>query len=138
MKLFKFISATALSTIFFLSSSFAQNNTSAKLATQQEPSFVSWNKETIDLGTIPQGKPVTVEYVLTNKSKEPILISDVATSCGCTVPEYTKKPIEAKASTVIKATYNAANAGTFDKIITVSLSNNEKKPLHLKGTVVKS
>ena len=100
-------------------------------------SSLVWKTEEIDLGKIPQGKPVTVQFEFTNKGKEPVIISNVTTSCGCTVADYSKKPIPVNEKSTITATYNAANIGVFTKAVTVTFANNETKVLNLKGTVVK-
>lgn len=97
---------------------------------------VTWAKESHDFGEIPQGKPVSVEFVFTNAGDAPLLIADVATSCGCTASDYSKEPIAPGASSKIKVTYNAANMGAFTKTITVNFSDAEaKKVLMIKGTV---
>jgi hypothetical protein len=100
-------------------------------------SSLVWKSEEIDLGKIPQGKPVTVKFEFTNKGKEPVIISNVSTSCGCTVADYSKKPIGVDEKSVITATYNAAGLGAFTKAVTVTFANNEIKVLNIKGTVVK-
>lgn len=99
-------------------------------------SSLVWKTEQIDLGNIPQGKPVTVQFEFTNKGKEPVIITNVTTSCGCTVADYSKKPIQVNEKSTITATYNAANIGAFTKAVTVTFANNETKVLNLKGTVV--
>jgi hypothetical protein len=97
---------------------------------------VAWAKESHDFGEIPQGKPVSVEFAFTNTGDAPLLIADVATSCGCTASDYSKEPIAPGASSKIKVTYNAANMGAFTKTITVKFSDAEaKKVLMIKGTV---
>ena len=101
-----------------------------------EASGLVWKSEEIDLGNISQGKPVTVQFEFTNKGKEAVLISNVSTSCGCTVADYSHKPIEVNEKSSITATYNAASLGAFTKAITVTLANNEVKALRSKGTVI--
>ena len=97
---------------------------------------VSWAKESHDFGEIPQGKPVAVEFAFTNTGETPLLIADVATSCGCTASDYSKEPIAPGKSSKIKVTYNAASIGAFTKNITVNFSEAEaKKVLTIKGTV---
>lgn len=97
---------------------------------------VSWAKENHDFGEIPQGKPVSVEFAFTNTGDEPLLVADVATSCGCTASDYTKEPIAPGKSSKIKVTYNAANPGNFTKTITVNFQDASiKKVLNIKGTV---
>lgn len=99
-------------------------------------SSIVWKKDVINLGKIPQGKPVDVEFEFFNEGTDPIVIANVATSCGCTVADYSKMPIKAGESSVIKAKYNAAALGDFNKAITVTLADNEIKVLYIKGTVV--
>jgi Protein of unknown function (DUF1573) len=97
---------------------------------------VLWEKESYDFGEIAQGKPVSVDFTFTNNGDEPVLISDVVTSCGCTASDYSKAPIMPHKSSTIKVTYNAANLGTFTKSITVNFSDAaSKKVLMIKGIV---
>jgi hypothetical protein len=99
-------------------------------------SSVKWEKESIDLGEIPSGKPVTIEFVFTNTSKDPVIVTDVRPSCGCTVADYPKEAVLAGRSATIKATYNAAARGAFNKNLTVMIQNEEPKVLNFKGTVI--
>ena len=136
MKSVKLIAAIALSTImmsFSVPSHLKPPGTEIK---NYERSALVWKSEEIDLGKIPQGKPVTVTFEFTNKGNEAILISNVATSCGCTVADYSKKPIVANETSTITATYDASARGTFTKAITVTFANNEIKVLNIKGTVI--
>jgi hypothetical protein len=98
---------------------------------------MKFKEETHNFGKIEQGKPVTQEFVFTNVGTEPIIISNVSASCGCTTPSYTKDPVLPKQTGTIKATYNAAAMGAFNKSITV-FSNAESPTLtlFLKGEVV--
>ena len=75
---------------------------------------------------IPQNVPASYIFVFRNTGKEPLVISNAAASCGCTVPEYTKEPVKPGGKGSIKVTYNAAGLGNFVKTITVS--SNAKKP----------
>ncbi|MEM9981190.1 MAG: DUF1573 domain-containing protein [Bacteroidota bacterium] len=88
-----------------------------------------------NFGTIPQGTPVTTEFSFKNTGKTPVVISEVKTSCGCTTPFYTKDPVPPGKSGVIKASYNAAKAGDFNKSITVK-TNAGDTVLFIKGSVV--
>lgn len=102
-----------------------------------EVSALVWKSDDIDLGKIHQGKPVTVKFEFTNTGKEPVIISSVSTSCGCTVADYSKQPIAANEKSTITATYNAASTGVFTKAVTVNFANNEIKILNIKGTVIR-
>jgi hypothetical protein len=99
---------------------------------------VRFDKTEHDFGTIPQGDPVSCEFTFTNDGDAPLILTDVKASCGCTTPDWPQEPIMPGAKGVIKATYNAAAAGAFDKTITVY--SNSSKPeliLKLKGVVEK-
>ena len=106
------------------------------MSLQQQPEF-KFDKETYDFGKIPQGKPVSVDFKFTNTGEEPIIITNVESTCGCTVPEYTKTPIKKGESGVIKVTYNAAAAMPFSKAITIkSNAKTPVKTLYIKGEVI--
>ena len=98
---------------------------------------MKFKEETHNFGKIEQNKPVTTEFVFTNTGKEPIVISNVSASCGCTTPSYTKEPVLPGKTGSIKATFNAAAMGPFNKSITI-FSNSESPTLtlFLKGEVV--
>lgn len=99
---------------------------------------MKFKEETHNFGKIPQGTPVSTEFVFTNTGNTPVVISEVKPACGCTTPEWTKAPVAPGKTGVIKATFNAAAAGPFNKSITVT-SNGETPTLILfiKGEVEK-
>lgn len=128
MKSLKFIAIIALSAIIM-------SFTYGYYYTGDNASALVWKSEELNLGKIPQGKPVTVKFEFTNTGKETVIISNVATSCGCTVADYPKNPIPANGKATITTTFNAAALGAFNKAITVTFANNETKVLNLKGIV---
>lgn len=98
---------------------------------------IKWTNQQISIGEVPQGKPVTFEFVFTNTGKEPVLITEVKASCGCTTPDYSKSPVKAGEKGVVKAVYNAAAVGAFSKVVTVTVSNDPTPiTLTLSGTVI--
>ncbi len=93
-------------------------------------------ENTHDFGAIPQGTPVTYNFVFSNTGKAPLILSSVAPSCGCTTPEWPKEAIAPGKTGVIKVTYNAANLNGFDKVVTVSSNASDAQVvLHIKGDV---
>ena len=122
ISVFLFCSVTALS-----------QNTS-----QPEDKVVSFDTKTHDFGDvlITDG-PLSCKFVMTNISKSPIVIHNVVSSCGCTVPDYDKKPIEPGKSTAIEVTYsNDQGPYPFNKTITVYVSGvNRPVVLKIKGEV---
>ncbi len=102
------------------------------------PEF-QWQEETHDFGTIPQGTPVQNKFEFANTGKEPLIISNVQKTCGCTITDWTKEPIMPGQKGMVMAEFNAAKEGPFTKAITVQ--SNAKTPnvkLYFKGTVQKS
>jgi hypothetical protein len=94
--------------------------------------------ETIhDYGTIALKGDGSCEFKFTNKGNSPLILSNVAASCGCTVPSWTREPVLPGNEGSIKVTYNTAIAGNFTKSITVT-SNAKNSPviLVIKGVVV--
>ena len=106
----------------------AQNNQKAEF---------KFNEEVHDFGKIPQGKPVTTEFVFTNIGIEPLILTNVQPTCGCTVADYTKAPVKKGEKGVIKITYNAAVPAPFSKAIVVtSNAKTPQKTLIIVGEVV--
>ena len=131
------IAAIAVCSFWLLSFKPATTSiTSSSISSAINAARILWAKESHDFGEIPQGKPVSIEFTFTNNGDEPILVADVATSCGCTASDYSKAPIEPGKSSSVKVTYNAAAVGSFTKSITVNFSDvAAKKVLLIKGTV---
>lgn len=91
-----------------------------------------------DFGTVAEGPDAEFKFELKNTGKEPIILSAVTASCGCTAPEWSKEPVLPGKKTIIKAVYHTAGRpGGFNKTITVT-SNAGVKVLTIKGTVEKA
>ena len=88
-------------------------------------------------GKIPQGRPVTHIFEVTNTGKEPLLLENVQASCGCTTPEWSREPIAAGATVPIKVGYNAYADGHFNKTVTIFYNNGQTKTLVITGEVYK-
>ena len=98
---------------------------------------VEWVKETYDFGKIPQNKPVVAVFEVKNISMTPLILQHVKPSCGCTVADYPKEPIQPGQTAKITAQYNAKNPGVFTKTVRVTSNAKEgTKTLYIKGEVV--
>ncbi|MEQ8423845.1 MAG: DUF1573 domain-containing protein [Cyclobacteriaceae bacterium] len=97
----------------------------------------AWDADSHDFGKIKQGVPVTHEFTFTNSGKTPLVITNVQASCGCTTPAWSKDPIPPGGNGFIKATYNAASMGGFNKTVTVMANvDGGFKQLSIKGEVI--
>ncbi len=109
---------------------------SAQTDNKAEFKFV---EEKHDFGKVPQGKPVTTDFVYTNIGVEPLILTEVKPTCGCTIADYTKTPVKKGEKGSIKITYNAAVEAPFNKTIVVT--SNAKTPtkyLVIVGEVTKA
>ncbi len=111
----------------------------SRAQTPADDTRVLWIQDAAhSFGSIPQGKPVTYQFILTNQSKDTVTIQHVEASCGCTTPHWSPVPIRPGDSTVLPVTYNAAGEGGFLKSITVFYTNNLHQVLFIKGEVWKT
>lgn len=108
-------------------------------ATKVEGAGMVFVSETIDYGTIAANSDGKREFVFTNNGTKPLIITNAAGSCGCTVPTYSKEPIAPGSKGVIGVKYDTSRAGQpFTKTVTIT-SNAEGVPtkiLTIKGTVL--
>jgi len=97
---------------------------------------IEFNKTVHDYGDIKQNGNGKCEFQFTNKGKEPLILSNVRSSCGCTVPEWPRAPILPGQSETIKVKYDTKRVGPINKTIHV-YSNASESPitLRIKGTV---
>ena len=106
------------------------------IATMFKGAAFAWNQTTVDFGKIKHNEPISNTFTFINEGTEPLVISSVQASCGCTVTEYSKDPIAPGAKGFVKATYNAAKVGQFTKTVTVNANTEDAVvQLTIKGEV---
>ena len=88
----------------------------------QAQTEVTFAESTHSFGKIKQHVPVSYTFSFTNTSSRPVVIETATAECGCTTPEYAKGAILKGKSSEIKVTYNAENAGSFKKNVTVKFA----------------
>lgn len=92
-----------------------------------------------NFGKIPQGKPVTHSFEVTNIGKTPFKLDNVQASCGCTTPEWDKEKVIAPGEkATITVGYNAAAEGPFTKPVTITYNGTQTKVMNIKGEVWKT
>ena len=98
---------------------------------------ISFSEMEHQYGTIVKGGDGNCEFTFTNDGNEPLILSNVKASCGCTVPTWTKEPIMPGNTGTIKVRYNTNNVGSFTKTITVTCNavNAPRTTLKIKGKV---
>jgi hypothetical protein len=77
-----------------------------------------------------------IVFSLKNTGTQPLIIQNVDTSCGCTVPEWDKQPVKTGKSAKIKVRITPKESGLFNKTITVHCNTKEGQILlKIKGIV---
>lgn len=97
---------------------------------------IEFSKLVNDYGEIEYLSDGTCSFEFTNLGTEPLVLTNVRSSCGCTVPDWPKDPIKPGEKGEIKVKYNTRSVGNFSKTVTV-YSNGQPSPiiLRIKGTV---
>lgn len=99
---------------------------------------VRWLETEHDFGAFNEddGK-VSTEFKFVNDSESPVTIDHVRSSCGCTVPQYSKATVNHSDTAAITVVYNpSGRPGRFSKSLMVKLSNDSTEKLLIKGVVI--
>lgn len=122
------LSLLLVSTAFF---SFSQS------AAKKAEDMVKFKEVRHNFGKIKQGVPVTYDFEFTNIANEPVIIENATASCGCTTPVWPQQPVMKAKSDKIKAGFNAAAAGPFEKTIFIKLKGIDARyELKIAGEVL--
>jgi hypothetical protein len=93
-----------------------------------------------DFGDIPDnGGNVETKFVITNTGNNPLLISEAKGSCGCTVPDYPRDPIQPGESRDILVSFDpAGKEGAQNKTVTI-MANTEPSTtvINLRSNIIK-
>jgi hypothetical protein len=111
-------------------------------AMAQKPAEIKFDKTSHNFGTFSENEPkVSCSFTFTNVGEQPLVINQALASCGCTVPEYTKTPIQPGEKGEIKVTYNGTGKfpGHFKKSITVRTNGVvEMTRLYIEGEMTEA
>ena len=90
----------------------------------------TFDKMTHEFGVVLWKHPATATFQIKNDGDKPLVISNVTTSCGCTVADWTKEPIAPGTTGVVTSTFDAKALGHFYKDIGV-YCNASARPIYL-------
>ncbi len=89
-----------------------------------------------NFGDLPYKAEANFEFIFYNTGEAPLLVSHVKSTCGCTVPEWSKEPVKAGNKGRIRVTYDTHRTGVFSKSIYVySNASNGVQRLMITGRV---
>ena len=81
---------------------------------------ISFEKTEHDFGTIDQGTAVEHTFKFTNTGNAPLVITNATSSCGCTVPTWTKEPIAPGETGEMLVKFNGSGQNQVTKTVTVT------------------
>jgi len=89
-----------------------------------------------NFGTLSYKGDGECSFTFKNTGKEPLILTNVRSSCGCTVPQWPKEPFKKRKEGTITIKYDTRIVGAFSKTIRVySNANNSPVVLTIKGKV---
>ena len=112
---------------------------SISIYAQDKVAKIEFESETIDYGTIEKGSDGVRVFKFKNTGDAPLIVSDVKSSCGCTVPKKPTEPILPGENGEIEVKYDTNRVNPVRKTITVtSNAVTQTVALKIKGTVIDS
>jgi hypothetical protein len=117
----------------------AEDGTMSPALQSMPKTRLAFENDTYDFGKIKEGTIVEHSYMVKNTGGEPLFITNCKASCGCTIPEWPKDPIQPGESGKIEVKFNSAHKdGDVSKAITVTANTEpEQNFLTIKGFVEK-
>jgi hypothetical protein len=105
----------------------------------KEGATIIFEKTEHDFGTITQGEIVEYEFKFKNTGSIDLLISSATASCGCTVPDYPKEPINPGGEGKIKVKFNSdMRIDAFRKEVMVTANTNPLNTTLTIGGIIKA
>jgi hypothetical protein len=114
----------------------AQKTDSKEPEQTEKQGVILFKKLVYDFGTIEYGSEAVAVFVFKNMTKQPVKLTNVKTSCGCTGAEWPREEIAKKKKNKITVTYDSKRVGKFQKTIYVYVEGQENPiQLEIKGEV---
>lgn len=102
--------------------------------TSQSTAQITFEESLFEFGDIVQGDRVEHIFKYTNNGSEPLILSSVKTTCGCTAPDWSREPLAPGKSTSLTVRFNSTGKmGMQNKTITVN-SNATNNPERIRIT----
>ena len=110
----------------------------ASSTAKQSGPILTFEKNTHDFGEIVQGDKVEQVFKFTNTGNEPLIITNIQVTCGCTAPEWPRQPIPPGGKSEIKIAFNSAGkSGRQNKVVTVvSNASNDDTNISFVATIL--
>jgi hypothetical protein len=103
-----------------------------KLLAQNNTAKITFEKTLFSFDDTEEGTQLKYSFKYTNTGKSPLLISDIRTTCGCTVSAWNKKPLAAGKSEQIEVTFDTSNKVGRQHKVLVLLTNATQALVYLE------
>ena len=91
--------------------------------------LITFEETTFDFGDIYQGDKVEHIFKFENSGNQPLIITNVQTTCGCTASEWPREPVMPGDAANLKVNFDSSGkAGRQNKVI--SVISNATSPLN--------
>ena len=116
--------ALTLALLLLVSSTFAQAE-------------IKFEKRTQKFEKVKAGESLSFDFLFFNTGTEPLIVSEVKVSCGCTKPEFSKAPVLPGESATIHVRFDTkGKIGYQDRVLEVySNAKNNPAKIRFKGMV---
>ena len=92
-----------------------RDNTSSKIP------VMTFDKKVHDFGTIQNGTPVETVFSYTNTGDSPLVITDIKSTCGCTVPkDWSREPLSPGESSQFTVKFDGKGVNKTSKTVTIT------------------
>ena len=82
---------------------------------------MSFDKTTHDFGVIQNGTPVETVFSYTNTGEAPLVITDIKSTCGCTVPkDWSREPLNPGESSQFSVKFDGKGRNNTSKTVTIT------------------
>ena len=117
-----------------------QTSTVANSGSDTEFPVITFEKTEYDFGSVKEGDIVDYTFKFKNTGNFPLIINKATATCGCTVPEWPKKPVAVGASAEIRVKFNSKNRKNLQtKYVNINANTKpEVTRLKITGNVIPS
>lgn len=107
-------------------------------ATLNGQPVIRFDKDEHNFGKVIQGEVISYSFKVSNVGEGPLVIADVTSTCGCTVGEYPREPLQPGEEGYIRVTFDSKGRQGFQSKVVTVVANTQPSshPLRVIADVV--
>ena len=87
---------------------------------------IAFDKVNFDFGDVVQGEKIEHVFEFRNVGRTPLILSNILSTCGCTVPEWSKEPVPHDSTGIVKVIFDSSSKiGRQNKVVTIRSNSKE-------------